>query len=409
MVSREISTATLVTFLLAFFTFSSGTGLCQDESIQQLAKTHEALPKFTIGGKGISTIDGIRIRESGGENINTSRVDFTDASLLLQFDTGSGSGARGGFLLGLQFPDPDVNMGTAFFHQVNAILDAGRCSIRIGRSGLETSLVMFPTLRDDDQIEYVYVRNAFSNSMATEHSQFGNMVKGDFSLIKEKLTVSAFGANLSETDRSGEVEDTFTLNSGGVQVNYELPAGVESEKPLRRLGATLFSQKVEEGSRTWMHAFIGGGVVDLNRDPVNHWDLRFQGIYNLGTDIVSVSSLKDQALASYVSLVASVRYLRSIERIARFQSALTLGYQNYPDTQASRFSIIPGFVYRLDNGVDLLAQIEYERYLDELEDSTGFRDRATVWIGLSYAFEMILNDHPGDRSSIFEREHRYIP
>jgi hypothetical protein len=270
-------------------------------------------------------------------------------------------------------------------------------------------MIMFPTLHDDDQLDYTYVRNAFSSSRATEHSQFGNVVRGDFFLIRERLRVSAFGANLFETDRSGEVENTFTLNSGGVQLNYELPAGVEREKPLRRLGATLFNQKVEDESRTWMHAVIGGGVIDLNMDPVNHWDLRFQGIYNFGTDIESVNNLEDQALSSYVSLVSSVRYLRSIDRYPRIQAALTLGYQNYWDTQASRFSILPGVVYRLDNGVDLLAQFEYERYRDELEDATGFRDQATVWIGLSYAFEMKFNDYLDNRASIFDLEHRYLP
>lgn len=408
MAYRERVVADLVVMFLGTSALLS-SALCQEEPALPPVATAEAAPRLILAGHGISTYDVIRIREPGEEDITSSRIDFADASLLMQFDQKRSSGTRGGFLLGFQFPDPDVNLGNVFFHEINLFLDAGRWSARIGRSRLPNSMTMFPTLRDDDQIDYTCVRNAFSSSRATEHSQFGNLVKGDFSLMDTKLRVSAFGANLFITDGQGNVENAFELNSGGVQVSYELPAGLRAESSLRQIGAALFSQKVETETHEWMHSVLGGGVFDLNTNPVDHWDLRFQGIFNFGTDHASVDGIDDRALSEYGSLIASVRYLRSAEHAPRLQAAFTFGYEEYLDTEASRYSLIPSFVYRLPNHVDLFAQFEYEDYRQGLEDALGFNDQATMWIGLAYDFEMRLNDSFGDRANFLNLEHRYIP
>ena len=104
-----------------------------------------------------------------------------------------------------------------------------------------------------------------------------------------------------------------------------------------------------------------------------------------------------------------MRYLRSPNQKPHLQAACTFGYQRFSDVEASRYSIVPSFVYRLPNHVDLLAQFEYEDYRQGLEEAIGFRDQATMWIGLAYDFEMRLNDSFGDRADVLNMEHRHIP
>lgn len=398
----------LMIMFLGFSAFLSGA-LCEEEHVMPPLRMTDTAPRLILAGRGIATYDVIRIREAGEEDITSSRVDFADASLLLELDAKSESGTRGGFLLGLQFPDPDVDLGTVFFHEINVFLDAASWSARIGRSRLANSIVDFPTLRDDDILDYAYVRSAFSASRATQHSQFGNVVRGDVHLKDRRLRISAFGSNLAITDRAGVVENAFELNSGGVQVYYEPLVRAGDERTLREIGAGLFSQKIETETQEWMHALLGGAVIDLNTDPIDHWELRLQGILNFGTDLVSLDAIEDRALSQYGSFVASVRYLRSAERTPRLQAAFTVGYQEYLDAEASRLTLVPSFVYRLPNRVDLLVQFEYEDYRRGLEDALGFRDQTTVWLGLAYDFEMRFNDYSGGRDDAIDKGHEYLP
>jgi hypothetical protein len=404
----ESSRALLMAVFLGLIGLPSGA-LCQGESSSSPMATPASAPRLILAGRGISTYDVIRIREPGEEDITSSRVDFADASLLFQFDTRRESGARGGFLLGLQFPDPDVELGTVYFHEIGVFLDAGRWSVRIGRSALPNTMITFPTLRDDDLIDYAYVRNAFSSGRATELSQFGNVMRGDFYFEDRRLRVSACGSNLPITDRSGVVENAFELNAGSVQVQYELPESARSETALRKIGATLFSQKVATEDQEWIHALIGGALFDINTNPIDHFDLRLQGIFNFGTDLASVDGIDDRALSSYESFVGSMRYLRSPGHSPRLQAAFTFGYQQYADVEASRYSLIPSFVYRLQNQVDLLAQYKYEAYRKGLEDAIGYRDRATIWLGLGYDFEARFNDRAGARDEVLGFGHEYLP
>lgn len=377
--------------------------------------TAGSLPRITIAGRGIATYDIFNGSRAGGGQTNTSQVDYSDSALLTELDTKLYSGTRGGFLLGLRFPDRNTNLGTVFYHEVNTFLQGQRWGLRVGRTRLPNTLVMFPTLRDDDQLPYTDVPNGLSNSTASEYTQYGNVIQGSYYWMHSLLKMTVYGANEFETDAAGNVVNRFKLNSGGVLVQYKLPPAIRYQRRLEQLGGGFYFQDVNvPGHSGKMLSALAGTVVNLNRNPLRHWDVRFQGLYNAGAGVDSVATVQDQALARSAAVVGSLRYLRAPYQVPRFQAAITVAYQKYLDVGASRFSIIPNVTYRLGNGFDVVAQYAYDQNNGALRYATngrsaGLAHQNIVWLGMVYSFNFTFNNYFGNRNDILNMEHQYIP
>lgn len=397
---------------------SFGITAAQDTPPMRSKGVAETFPRFTIGGRGISTFKYDYLNEDGGGSDDDNSIDFADTSLLFMVDEELYSKLHGGFLVGFKLPDKDVDVDElepVFFSQVNAFLDGERWGFRIGRSRLHNKLITFPTIRDDDQLEYVYIQNANADSDISEFQQYGDELKADLYFMDSKLRFSAFADHMFITEDNGDSSDSikikndFKLNAGGAALVYDLPPPLRYNRYLRTLGLSYFAQKIDDSDDDWINSFILGSVVNLTRYPIHFWDLRLQGIYSDGDGTESVASPREAARSSYYSAVGSLRYLHQPLQIPRMQLALTAGWKDYIDVDASRFSIIPSFVYRLGNNFDFLAQYEYEKYFDDMQAATGAQNKHTFWIGLSMNFEVVFNDYIGERTEILNVLHGYIP
>ncbi len=409
---------TVILLTAAGLVLSSGSQFAQEMPPMRSKGIAESLPRLTIGGRGIVTFDYDITNEVDGGDNKDEKIDFADTSLMFQIDEELYSKVYGGFLVGFKLPDKDVDVDElepVFFSQVNAFLDAERWGLRIGRSRLHNTMITFPTIRDDDQLAYVYVQNAHADTNISEFQQYGDELKADVYFMDSKLRFSAFidhmliSENTGDSSESIKIKNDFKLNAGGGALVYDLPLPLRYNRYLRTLGLSYFTQKIDDGKDDWINSFILGSVINLTRYPIHFWDLRLQGIYSDGDGTESVASPIEAARSTYYSAVGSLRYLYQPAQIPRMQLALTTGWKDYKDVDASRLSIIPSFVYRLGNNFDFLAQYEYEKNFDELETATGAEDSHTFWIGLAMNFDLVFNDYIGGRSEILNVLHGYIP
>ena len=160
-----------------------------------------------------------------------------------------------------------------------------------------------------------------------------------------------------------------------------------------------------------MLSAIAATVLNIYPDPVNFWDLRVQAVYTGG--LAGQNTLEapvDMARARSMSLFAGIRYLkRTLERPS-FQIALSGGFKDYPDldTDTRQWQVVGNVAVRLGEGFDVVGQTQYGRQKGNLAGLLG-EEELRVQAGFVYGFERIFNAQFGDRESLLNLEHGYIP
>ncbi len=397
--------------ILPVLALAYGTTASAASGFMRSVGTSEVAPRIFLMGRGIATFDGSFKNPTAGGTKTSSLINFSDSFLDAQFASRLYSGVHGGMLLGLRFPEAGSGLGPAFYHQVNVFLEARRWGLRIGRTSLPNYLIAFPTPRDGDLIDYTQVpNNNLTGNQASEYSQYGNVLKGDYYWLNSRLRLTGFVANqLSGT--TGNSLNRFSLNSGGAQINYELVPGERYASWLRQLGAEIYYQDVHHipGKRR-QYSYLIGGVINLNRDPIDYWELRFQVIDNEGAGVTSVTTVQNQAHTRSQSYVVSIRRVRSPYLMPRLQTAVTMAYQHFDGINANRYSVIPNIMYRLGANTSLIAQYAYTHNQGMLQNATDrFKSDNTVTLGLTYAFGTTSNNYFGNRTSLLNVEHGYLP
>ncbi len=369
----------------------------------------DVVPRITIGGRLISTLEATWLSGEGREDEDAYEVSIADSSILARFDRRLFDKSVGGAVVGLVFPDPDSDLpGSVFYHHVFAFLWDRGYRVEIGRTKLRSFLVEFPTLRDDDLLTFTEVRNGLSNADAEEFQQFGNHLALDLFRPGQRLRATAYLAQRIETDDAGDVEDEFNLNSGGILLQRSVPEALKFSSRVRQAGIGWDVQKVDTGGDTWKHALLAGGVVNLTMDPRDHWEAMAQVIYDAGAGKPDLATYRGRALAESVSVAAAVNYRRSTFQVLRWKAGLTGAYKDYLDGDASQWSAVPTLQYYLGDGVALLAQYQYTSRSGALARAVGYDREHTVQVGLSFDFETTFNDYIGERDSILNLEHGYV-
>ncbi|HFB61684.1 MAG TPA: hypothetical protein ENJ69_01750, partial [Bacteroidetes bacterium] len=105
-------------------------------------------PEIQLGARGVMSFN---TDITGGQKA-TSVNDFSDTGLLLGFRQKLYNRFRGQLVIGLQFPDADSDLGQVFFHQTFLQVEDQKNVLKMGRSRVRSSLIEFPTLRDDDAL-----------------------------------------------------------------------------------------------------------------------------------------------------------------------------------------------------------------------------------------------------------------
>ncbi len=373
----------------------------------------QVTPEFAVAARGV--FSGNYDNENSG--VQSAVSDFSDSGLLMGLRQKLYSNWRSRFVMGMQFPDADSELGQVFYHQVFIQIENRHNIIKFGRSRIKGTLVEFPTLRDDDALRFTDKLNPFATGSNTEDSQFGNVIEYT-RIFGKRVRLTAHGEHYTESVFAipNQVEE-FGLNSVGANLEYRVPKSQRWNRGvIQQIGAAVNVFFLEDkhlgvGRSKEIVNVIASTILNIHPDPVNFWDFRIQGKYTNGlTALTSLVSEVDLARAQSKTLYASLRYLRRTLEQPAFQASLAGGYKTYSDLirVSNQWQVVGNVAVRIGDGLDLVTQALYENRTGDLALLLG-EDILRIQVGFVYNLERIFNSQFGDRESLLNLEHGYIP
>jgi hypothetical protein len=363
----------------------------------------EVLPRITLGGRVLATLDSY---DWDSAPTKEDEINIEDSLIMARFDKRMFEDGVAGGVIGIKEHDDKL-----VFNQMHVFFWNRDIETRLGRTRLQNTLIEFPTIReDDDFISYTHVGNASSNEEFDQ--KYGEQFSFDWFVDREAHAVSAWAG----TRRNGTgITAPDGFDSMGLGWRYEQAEEYQYLKPIRHAGILLDRQKVSLGSGDeWMNAFITGIEFNLNERPDQNWSMAAQAIFNEGVGTITsadilhdnLDAVSNRARAESDALVLSIKYTRRPHLLTRWYAALNLAYKDYKQVNdAEQWSLAPVFMYRLGQGADLLGQLVYTDYGTGL----GGGSDTSIQLGLSFSLESSFNENIGERNSIMNLEHGYIP
>jgi len=368
-------------------------------------------PEIQLGTRGVMSFN------TDISNKTTSAVnDFSDTGMLLGFRQKLYNKFRGQLVIGFQFPDADSDLGQLFFHQTFILVQDKSNVLKMGRSRVRSSLIEFPTLRDDDALFFTDVLNPFSSGENTEDNQYGNVL--EFShVFGQRFWVRLHGEHFTKTQQPGIAETDFSLNAVGLALEYRVPITQIWNRPfVQQIGIGFnnfltdragYTSEFDQALKNVSFSII----LNLKRDPVYFIDLRHQTIYNLGfEEYREIKKFTYMTRARSIATFTSLRYLlRKLER-PTLQISGSFGYKTYPDltTKSNQWQAVANTFYRLGESFDVGFQFQYKRNTGDLRALFG-KNETRIQFGFVYSIDQSWNNQFDERESLLNLEHGYIP
>jgi hypothetical protein len=379
------------------------SGLCAallSTSVLALEVDREVMPRIQLGGRVMASLDAVDLDADPDQG---SGLSLADSSLLARFDKRLYREGVGGATLGLTEHD-----GELAFQQLHGFYWNQDFGLTLGRTRLRNTLLELPLMRDDDLLAYTHVGNASSNE---EFDQiYGEQLSFDWFMDRKIQRLGMW----TGTRRNSLADAPDGFDSAGFGYVYQQPEDLRYVKRLRHAGLLFDGQKVETAKGSdWSYALIAGAEANLTMNPVHNWALAGQAVFNGGVEDVPAASLRHddanvvaaRAASESTSLVLALRYTDRPKLLTRYQAGLTLAYKDYAELdQGEQWSAVANAFYRIGQGVDMMSQLKYTDYGDDLG---GGHDLA-VQLGMAFSFDAMFNDSIGERDSILNLEHGYI-
>lgn len=375
----------------------------------------QVTPAIQLAGRGVMSFNTYNRTGSIVTDESSAINDFSDTGILLGIRQKLYNNYRSRFVVGFQFPDADSDLGQVFFHQVHFQMENKWSIFRIGRTRLRSSLIEFPTLRDDDAIQFTDVLNPFSLGKNTEESQFGNVVEAGL-IIKQRLYLTIHGEHFTKTPVPPSVsEEDFSLNAIGASFEYRVPEVQRFNRNyITQLGIGWNNFITERagysGYDRALKNVLFSAIFNLIPDPIYFLDLRHQTIYNFGfKEVKTLNTYYDLSRANSFSTFTTLRFMyRKLERPTA-QLSLAFGYKTFPDlsnqSNANTF-IVNGF-YRLGENLDLGFQYQFMKSNKDLLNLYTEKEHS-IKLALVFSFEQFWNEYYDERNSLLNLEHGYI-
>ena len=370
-------------------------------------------PEIQLGARGVMSFNVDKTPEETVSAVN----DFSDTAILLGFRQKLYSNYRGQLVVGFQFPDANSDLGQVFYHQVFVKLENKSNILKMGRSRVRSALIEFPTLRDDDVIDFTDVLNPFSSGENTEDNQYGNVIELAH-VFGQRYWLRVHGEHFTETPVAPATSEVdFSLNAAGLSFQYRVPATQIWNRPiLQQIGIGLnnfltdrpgYSSEFDQALKNVTLSTI----VNLKRDPVHFWDVRLQTIFNTGfSEVDRITSFADMTRVKSIATFASLRYLyRKLERPAT-QLALSFGYKTFPDllNDTNQLQAVANGFYRLGENFDIGLQYQFQQFSGDLRALYG-KNENRFQFSLVFGIDRLWNNQFDDRDSLLNLEHGYIP
>ncbi|BDD11132.1 hypothetical protein FUAX_35640 [Fulvitalea axinellae] len=391
-------------FVLLFLGAVFLSEICLGQSTQALFGDDELMPEFPVAIKGVASFD---LNPRTG---NTD-IDFSDTELMLGLRQKLYNNWRGQFVFAMQFPDSDTGLGKLFYTQSFLQIDNYRNSFRLGRSNSPSMLLGFPTLRDDDGLNFNYSLNPFSNGNDVEYNQYANTASYSH-IFKKRYTLMVHADNFL-----GQSEDaSLQVNAFGLSFAYRLPDSENwNRKFIRQIGVAAVNYLTDRtGYSGWydqsIRNYMASVALNLRPDPVYFWDFMAQGIYNEGfSEVKDIKDYFDYTRSESFAFFTSLRFIyRKLERPTLMSSG-GFGYKSFTErSENEQFMAYYNVFYRLGNNFDL--GLQYKYYQNSGQTSISADDsKHLIQFALVFTFDRVFNSQFDDRFSLLSLEHRYIP
>jgi hypothetical protein len=373
----------------------------------------EVSPEIQLGARGVMSFNTDIKKDQTANTVS----DFSDTDLMLGLRQKLYNKWRGQLVIGFQFPDAESDLGQVFFHQTFIKLENKSNIFKMGRSRVQTSLVQFPTLRDDDALQLTTVLNPFSSGEDSEDHQYGNVLEYDH-IFGQRFWFRLHAEHFRKAPAErGAPETDFGLNAIGFVLQYRVPLSQRWNRPfIQSVGLSMNNFLTDRPGFTSeydraMKNLIFGFVVNLRPDPVHFWDLRSQTIYNAGFDeVTTIGDFSELARAEAIASFSSIRYLyRRLER-PTLQVALSGGYKKFLNTSRTTELIqaVGSVFYRLGQNFDVGVQVQYQSFSGDLKEMYGASE-GRFQLSFIYSIDQSWNNQFDDRESLLNLEHGYIP
>jgi len=360
----------------------------------------EVMPRITLGGRAIVIAEGFDYTKNLTSNKN-DQINTDDSALLLRFDKhmyGVNSGIAGG-VIGFREVDDKV-----VFHQLNIFYWNQNFEFRLGKTKLRNTIIEFPTLRDEDLIDYSHVNTGSSNRDFDQ--MFGSNIIFDWYIGQENQSLGFWAGTRNNDTNNTDAPDGY--DTKGIGYNYKPSEDLRYLNRIRHTGILLDSQRVKTtNSDEWIQSIVAGIEFNLNINPTSSWSMGLQAIINDGvTGTPDLSSVSSRAKVQSTAQVLSLRYTRRPQLLTRWQVGLLLASKEYDTVRnAKNTSLVANFSYLLGQGVNLITQIKHTDYSNAINSGN---DETIFQVGMSFQFDAVFNNSIGERNSILNLEHGYL-
>ncbi len=369
-------------------------------------------PQIELAGSGVATLDIGRNGLFGGRGIGSrSQINFSDSSLSVGAAQRLYHGAIGSLTLGGLTLD-EANTGTGrqiFMHQAFLDFQELRFEGYVGRTNTPSAqIVMFPTVREDDLVDYTSVLNPFSDGRNVEEHRYSNIAAV---ALNQGLNHFINVHVQHQIDSAGVGESGTGLNSYGVSYQFLGSPALTSIERVPSWGIGVEQRAIKQSAGGSSTVVYGGGVLNLRPSVTNKLDLRLLAQASFHNDTNVLTSLNDSYRADQQSIALSLRNLHSPFGRPSSQLALTAGFKRYSKiSDASSFGVALSYAKSLGAGFDFVSQLGYERRSNAMAAAFGgHKDSAVFQIGLVFNFASTFNQQVGPRRSPTNLLHKYIP
>lgn len=370
-------------------------------------------PQIEIAGTGVGTLDIGRLGAFGGRGLGSrSQINFSDSGLLLGAAQRLYRNAIGSFTIGgLTIDSSNRGFGAPqlFLHQAFLDFQELRFEGYVGRTNSPTAqLVTFPTIREDDFVDFTSVLNPFSNGANAEEHRYGNVA----AVVLNQGLRSFENFHVQKLiDSAGIDQGQTAVNSAGFSYQF---LGNPAIAPLQRYvnyGAGLEFRAVPATAGGASTVAYAGGVFNIRPSVTNRIDLRALAQVSFGNDTRILATPNDSYRADQQAIGVSLRQLYSPFGKPGYQIALTAGYKRYSRIPgAETYGAALSYIKSLGQGFDFVSQLSYQRRSGAFAAAFGGeRDQTLLQVGLAFSFANTFNQTIGPRRSPTNLLHRYIP
>ena len=370
-------------------------------------------PEIQLAARGVISFN----TDFSSQTTTTTENDFSDSGLLLGFKQKLYNKLRAQLVIGFQFPDADSDLGQVFFHHTFIKVESKSDILTIGRTRVKSSLIEFPTLRDDDALYYTDALNPFSSGENSEENQYGNVLEG-VHIFNQRYWLRIHGEHFTESPKPPAAFETdFSINAIGLSFQYRVPETQLWNRPfLQQVGIGLNNFLTDRSGyssvidRT-LKVLSFSSVLNLKPDPVNFIDFRSQIIYNTGFDeIKQITNYPEMTRTKSLAAFTSIRYLyRRLER-PTCQLSASFGYKTFPGltNNSSQWQIVVSNFFRIGEKFDIAIQLQHQQFYGDLINIFS-KNQTSIQVGFVYSIDQSWNNQFDDRESLLNLEHGYIP